>query len=994
MPQDPHPKSPAYALILRGSVLLVCVAIVSFTGCSRQAYRAAADHDAYYLLQTRQFDERWKIPFRSVEPDPVSRLADLNDPDCGPMPPDDPSSECYIRHPYRSKEVTYWDRFGKGGPVDSEHWLSYLPYNEEGEVVVTKEFALDLALTHNRDFQGSIESLYLEALALSGSRFAFDVNWSGGTGIVGSASGAEGFPRTFSNGSSLGASRNFAAGGQLVANFVNSFTYQVGGGQSNFAASSLLFSLTQPLLRNAFRHVRMEALTQAERSLLYSVRDFARFRRAFYQRIVNQYLDLLVQSQQIRIEEENLFNLELNLKEHKVLQKQEVVSQIQVDQVFQSYQAGRISLIQTKNSLQSAMDQFKFELGLPAKIKIKIDEELLGPFTINSPEVEKLQAEADVLQRSMAQYIPPKEAPLSFLKESYAKLKELQVRTVKLSPRVEEDFKKWQALLDESKPNESTDIDQKLEHDYQVELAGRMEETLKISKKRLANVAVKIREAEEKMIKALSKDGNGSDGKSADDDSNEDTNENAEEAASKDKPAENADEPADDESSTDKAKGESDDAESDETERDSELLQLSGLQLPELGDFVSLEENSTPAVVALNELESLITKDLQQSVSELFVSQAQIRLFLIEIKEIKLSEQDAVQVALRNRLDLMNQKAQVVDSYRGVEIAADALQSGLDFNASAQLATDPGRDNGFRLDGESSTYNVGLQLDGPLNRMSERNSYRGAQIAYQAQRRNYMAQEDAIVNGIRASYRSLTALRFNFQTTRQSLIAATRQVDEARLALRQANSGDSSLTQNLLQALNDLRNAKNGLISSWLNYETSRIGLFVDLELLLLDEEGLWINEDEELSLSSIAQFTNQANLDGTSLSGASGDQSTSFDEGGPSLGSDEPDSAIGLNRANGSDLPNGPIEQNNRPGLESSLPESPIESQQPVFEFEAGSESGKFEYAAPPRPITSNPRQQTGSQPIRRIASGAVDEASSVGGSTRRARDWHLGDQ
>jgi hypothetical protein len=37
------------------------------------------------------------------------------------------------------------------------------------------------------------------------------------------------------------------------------------------------------------------------------------------------------------------------------------------------------------------------------------------------------------------------------------------------------------------------------------------------------------------------------------------------------------------------------------------------------------------------------------------------------------------------------------------------------------------------------------------------------------------------------------------------------------------------------------------LISSWLNYEVARIGLFVDLELLLLDEQGRWINADEQL---------------------------------------------------------------------------------------------------------------------------------------------------
>jgi len=36
--------------------------------------------------------------------------------------------------------------------------------------------------------------------------------------------------------------------------------------------------LTQPLLRNAGKYFRMEALTEGERALLYQLRIFARFR--------------------------------------------------------------------------------------------------------------------------------------------------------------------------------------------------------------------------------------------------------------------------------------------------------------------------------------------------------------------------------------------------------------------------------------------------------------------------------------------------------------------------------------------------------------------------------------------------------------------------------------------------------------------------------------------------------------------------------------------
>ena len=108
-----------------------------------------------------------------------------------------------------------------------------------------------------------------------------------------------------------------------------------------------------------------------------------------------------------------------------------------------------------------------------------------------------------------------------------------------------------------------------------------------------------------------------------------------------------------------------------------------------------------------------------------------------------------------------------------------------------------------------------------------------------------MADEDNIVNEIRLSLRNLRTNRFNFQIARQQLIAATRQVNQAQLTLRQQQGTDSSQTQDLLQALDQLRGAKNNLISDWINYETSRIELFVNLELLELNEQGVWINEQE-----------------------------------------------------------------------------------------------------------------------------------------------------
>ena len=746
--------------------LLFCAVVSSLlSGCSRRNYRLWADRDAYELINSRQCDRQWDIPDRSVEPAPQSRMADANDPDCNPLPPDDPAAACYMRNLHNGRNpVRYWDQRGHQGSIDDRSWESTLPYDESGVLKLDKQLAVDLALVHNRDFQTQVEALYVQALNLSENRFEFDVNWFGGSdgAFVANGDGANAV-RGLSESNNLGFTKDFASGGQLMTNLVNNFTWQLGGnGNSNFAASSLLFSLTQPLLRGAFRHVRTEGLTQAERNLLYNVRDFARFRRLFYFDIVSQYLDLLNQTQAVRNEEENLSNLELNYEEHKVLLKRDLASPVRVDQVFQNFQTGRLTLINTKQALQSALDNFKFNLGLPARVEIKFDESLLEPFRLNTTPLVELQSDVDDLKQSLLQYVPPDEPPEAFVSETYEKIKTVSAVLKKLKTGVDEEFENWVQLTKQAAgtQNEADRVDNQQQILLQKQL-----------KLVLEDLDESISDADEIYEEALSEF----------------------------------------------------EMETDEEESDS------------VNDW--------------KKLETLIVNrgGLKERVTTLLLLQTQIRLFSIELKPLNLEQEAAVEIALQRRLDLKNSRGAVTDAYRGVEIAADQLESDLDVTASAELGTD--NDNAFRFDSDANQYNLEVAFDGPLNRFSERNDYRIAQISYQQQRRQYMADEDAIVNSVRLNLRQLRANRSFFQITRQTLISNARRVEEAQFSLRTSTSGDSSLTQDLLQALEDLRDTKNALITNWINYETSRIALFVDLESLQLNEQGVWINEDDNFGV-------------------------------------------------------------------------------------------------------------------------------------------------
>ena len=62
-------------------------------GCmSKRQFRAQADHESYSLIADKTQDAQWATPPFSIEPPAESRNHDPYDPECGPLPPDDPAA--------------------------------------------------------------------------------------------------------------------------------------------------------------------------------------------------------------------------------------------------------------------------------------------------------------------------------------------------------------------------------------------------------------------------------------------------------------------------------------------------------------------------------------------------------------------------------------------------------------------------------------------------------------------------------------------------------------------------------------------------------------------------------------------------------------------------------------------------------------------------------------------------------------------------------------
>ncbi len=745
------------------------------SGCSRAYHRTQADGLVSGILGERDNDVRWAVPPRGLLPDRRSRMFDATDPDRGVLPPDDPAAHRYMLAPYRFRGWRGWDRRGQAPAVEQPAWLACLPRDARGAVPLGPDTVMRLALLHSRDYQTRVEQVYFAALALTFQRFQLDAQWFAGTGAnylhAGSGGTAGNETNTLTVPSDVRVRQNLAWGGQVLADFANSFVWEFTGDDASFASSGLLVQMTQPLLRGAFRQIALEGLTQAERDVLYAVRDFARFRRVFYVDVTSQYLGLLAQSQQIRNQEFNLRGLERSLREHEELAAAGLVSVIQVDQIFQQYQGTRLSLLSSQLGLQTALDNFKVRMGLPPQLMVSLDQSMLAQFQLTDPRWEQLRADNETLFLGLLQNDEaPAEGPM---RAGFESLLAHQALATQLTEALAGELSRWEERL-ASESMQLAAAGPSVARDTSDPRSDRAVEV-----RRQTQLAKRLRTGLADVVNSLKRD---------------------------QKAAQQA------------------------------LAELAGaVNTPEARTAVWLQ------------LRSLVGREFGSQLTDAFVIQNQVRVYLIELPVFGLAADPGVSLALANRLDLMNQRGLVVDAYRKVEVAGNALQAGLNVTGSANLLTIPGTANPLKFSSTANQYRLGLQFDSPITRRAERNAFRGAQIQYQQTRRQYMLTEDQIALAIRSQLRNLEVNRFQFDIARQTLVAAARQVDEAQITLRAGGQqADSSLTLFLLNAYNNLLGATNGLVSGWVSYEITRMNLFRDLEWMQVDAEGRWTNADDQ----------------------------------------------------------------------------------------------------------------------------------------------------
>lgn len=240
--------------------------------------------------------------------------------------------------------------------------------------------ALDLGVQYSREYQTQKEQLYLTALSLTGARFEFSPQF-----FATSTASLAGTGDRFESGSvrnRVGVNQLLKTGGSLSVSLANDLlrwytgnsTGNAFGPGNDSVVNTLSVNLVQPILRGFGKNdPTVEALTQAERNVVYAIRSFSQYQKQFAVDIVGNYFALLAAKQAVR---NNFTNYLRFLESTEYLEARSVdrVRKSEVDNARSSELNSRRSYINSLAAYLSQLDSFKIRLGIPVSERLYLND--------------------------------------------------------------------------------------------------------------------------------------------------------------------------------------------------------------------------------------------------------------------------------------------------------------------------------------------------------------------------------------------------------------------------------------------------------------------------------------------------------------------------------------------------------------------------------------------------------------------------------------------
>ena len=722
---------------------------------------------------------------------------------------------------------------------DAAHdYLKALESNVEG-YRITLDQSVELGVLNAREFQDRREDIYLAALPVTLQRFSFAAQAFYTESLIRQNNGldsATGSRNLWQLNTTTGFNKLFPTGGTLLVRLANQLVIDMTGDKPRTAVTNFTLTAAQPLLRGGGYAVTLEPLAQSERNLLYAIRSYARFRKLFYVSIsaggnitnnpysfqglsVNLgrgiggnltaptvgFLPLLLQSAVIANQRKNVVALEELLRQYKAFQEGGQQSDLQVGQVEQQLLNSRTQLLGTANvslggggsgggvgsgvrGYLDAIDNFKLQLGLPLTVGMDLEETPLRP-----------------VHQQLARF-----------EAVYAQLREVELAASSYNPAEGADAlrKRWRGLLSGSALTRGTLFGKEIEN--------RWAAWERLTPEQLTRRLGELRLERQKLFDRRA-----------------------------DRQAKGLPEP---------------EAEARRLAQLDADIELGGFEAALRGYEVRpwLKDKGPEAIRAqaaafqnaFNGFYIVILAARNESLAAIRQQWPKLPPLMVngaDLLDVPLEDAytSAIQTALSYRLDLMNARGQVVDAWRQIKVQANSLQGVLDVQYDLGSSTPSPGNEVLAFSTARSTNRLTINAELPLVRRAERNNYRAALIGYQRQRRTLQAFEDNIANDVRGDLRELRTIAELYRIQQRLIELGYSQVDNAQAILlappapgAQTDAGSAAaLTQQVLNAQQQLVTAQNTLYTIWVNYLSSRMTLYLDLESLQLDERGVWCDE-------------------------------------------------------------------------------------------------------------------------------------------------------
>lgn len=259
------------------------------------------------------------------------------------------------------------------GPTTNSPITSVISTNP---VVLSLVDAIKIGARHSRQYQTTKEDVFRAALDLDLERNVFRSTWAGTfESELSSNRSADDPIEGVGNNLDLSVGKMFQNGVALSSRLAIDLVKLLTGDRDSALGLSADATISIPLLRGAGRHIIREALTQAERNVLYAIYALEDYKRDLAVQIASDFLGVLQASDQAYNAQRNYATLRASAERARALAKAGRLPEIQVDQAHQDKLRAYDRLVSARQRSETTLDQFKFSLGLPpdAAITLKRD---------------------------------------------------------------------------------------------------------------------------------------------------------------------------------------------------------------------------------------------------------------------------------------------------------------------------------------------------------------------------------------------------------------------------------------------------------------------------------------------------------------------------------------------------------------------------------------------------------------------------------------------